>query len=472
VEFRRCGRLIIALGVTLLTIRVGWAAPEPLPILTHQSVRPPAVGLPWLSVTDAAIVDDLGRRVLLRGFNTTSLLEWPRQPIAPLDADDLDLMRQAGFNVIRLPIAWSLLEPERGHVESAYLDRVVDTVRDANRAGLYVILDLHVTLAWGPRFGGAGAPRWAAVPMFPHLVTGEAGDWLEAASPAVLAANTYFWLQPDWQEDVALTWRAVASRFRDMPGVVGYDLFNEPSSAPLPPHVFEEWWMWPFEGRLIQAIGDVDSNHLFFLEPPLIYDLPPRVVPVHAANIVYSPHVYTGSLSPPRFIDDPDQLGKRIREQASAARNLPAIAWWGELGIDNGQPHAAIWTDTALDVLDDLQAGWAWWQWRQDWGWGVRNDAGDFFNADFFRHLARPFLAAAPDGVRAGRGDGVRGHLLLTVDFDHAEIPALVTWPATLGAPAVIGSCVVDDWVWNPRQGQVALSFVPGVACRVELTPA
>jgi endoglycosylceramidase len=74
--------------------------------------------------------------------------------------------------LIRLPIAWSLLEPERGHVDSAYLDRVVDTVRDANRAGLYVILDLHVTLAWGPRFGGAGAPRWAALPMIPHLAAG------------------------------------------------------------------------------------------------------------------------------------------------------------------------------------------------------------------------------------------------------------------------------------------------------------
>jgi hypothetical protein len=253
-----------------------------------------------------------------------------------------------------------------------------------NRAGLYVILDLHVTLAWGPHFGGAGAPRWAAVPLVPHLAMGEAGDWREGVSPAVLAANMHFWLQPDWQGDLALTWQAVASRFRNASGVVGYDLYNEPSAAPLPPRVFEERWMWPLQVRLIQAIGDFDSNHLFFLEPPLVYNLPPRVVALRGANLVYSPHVYTGSLWPPRFADDPDQLVKRIRDQAIEARGLPAIPWWGELGIDTGKPHAVIWTDTALDTLDDLDAGWAWWQWRQDWGWGVRGGAGDFFNVDFF----------------------------------------------------------------------------------------
>jgi endoglycosylceramidase len=156
------GRLVVLIGLLLLAIKYADAASTPLRSVVGPPARPPSAGLPWLSVTNAGIVDDLGRRVLLRGFNTTSLLEWPSQPIAPLDADDLALMRRSGFNVVRLPMAWSLLEPERGHVDAAYLERIVDTVRDVNGAGLYVVLDLHMTLAWGPRFGGAGAPRWAA----------------------------------------------------------------------------------------------------------------------------------------------------------------------------------------------------------------------------------------------------------------------------------------------------------------------
>lgn len=42
------------------------------------------------------------------------------------------------------------------------------------------------------------------------------------------------------------------------------------------------------------------------------------------------------------------------------------------------------------DTFDDLGVGWAWWQWRQDRNWGIRNGDGDFINTDFLRRLARP----------------------------------------------------------------------------------
>jgi hypothetical protein len=380
-------------------------------------------------------------------------------------------MRRSGFNIVRLPVAWSSLEPQRGRIDDVYLEHIVETVRLLNRHRLYVVLDLHMTLAWGPRFGGAGAPRWAAVPLVPHVTAGEAGDWLEAVSPAVLAANSYFWLQPDWQADVLLVWSVLASRFQDTSGVVGYDLFNEPGAAPLPPGLFEERWLWPFYARTHDVIRRIDAHHLLFVEPPLVFALPPRIPPMDAQALVYSPHVYTGSLAPPAFVDDPDRLVSRVHEQVGEAHRLSgAAAWWGELGVDNGKPFAAIWADTALDALDDVDAGWAWWQWRQDWGWGVRNHAGDFTNTDFLRHLARPFLAAAPAGVHAGRGDGLRGDLRLTVDAVHANQSAIVAWPgATLGTPRVSGDCVAE-WDWAPALGEVRIFLTERGACLVHLT--
>jgi endoglycosylceramidase len=444
------------------------AAPLPQAVIS----RPAAGSLPWLSAGATGLIDDAGRRVLLRGFNTTTLLEWPSQPIADFDADDLIMLRRSGFNVVRIPIAWSLVEPRRGEIDQRYLDRVDDLVKRINAAGLYVVLDLHLTLAWGPQFGGAGAPRWARVPLVPHIATGEAGDWREGLSPAVLAATTYFWVASDWQPDLEFVWQAVAKRFVDRSGVVGYDLLNEPSAAPLPPGVFEAQWLWPRYTRLIEVIEEVDRHHLWFVEPPLVYELPPRIQPLGNARIVYAPHVYTGSLWPPAFIDDPDRLPARIRDQATDGNHLPAPSWWGELGIDNGRPHAAIWADTALDAFDDLDVGWAWWQWRQDWGWGVRNDKGDFFNEDFFRHLARPYLSVAPHGIAAGRGDGVRGYLRLTVASEHADLPASVAWPEpTLGRPTVAGDCLAD-WVWLPKRGEIVLTFARRQPCSVEITPA
>jgi endoglycosylceramidase len=386
-------------------------------------------------------------------------------------------MRQSGFNVVRLAIAWSLLEPVRGEIDTDYLERVAHMVDLLNRRGLYVVLDMHVTLGWGPRFGGAGAPWWAAHSAVPHFAVGYAGDWTDAVSPAVLASNAYFWVSPDWQADLLLVWRAVATRFRDVSGVAGYDLFNEPNSAPLPPHVFEEKWMWPFYSQLIQNVGLVDPNHAFLVEAPLILQpitdqVAPHILPLAAPNLIYSPHVYVGSIVAPLYPDDPDRIKRQIRIQAGQAARLPATLWWGELGVDTGKPFAADWTDAALDTLDELQVGWAWWQWRQDWGWGVRNHAGDFFNEDFLRRLARPFVAAAPPGVHGERGNGVTGQLTLAIASDHADLPVIVSWPAaTLGDPLVQGTCVQTS-NWRKAEAHLSLELKPGAGCSVRVSAA
>ncbi|HEX8966422.1 MAG TPA: cellulase family glycosylhydrolase, partial [Chloroflexota bacterium] len=183
---------------------------QPLVVDIAPPRRPAGTpGLAWLATDGNAIVDDQGRAVLLRGFNTAALLHWPRQPVAPLDDMDLELMRGAGFDVVRLPIAWSKLEPERGSIDAAYLDDIDRTVRQINDHDLYVVLDMHVTLGWSPRFGGAGAPDWATLPFIPHVAFAAPGEWTEMLSPAVAAATDYFWLSPDWQTDLSDIWRAV-----------------------------------------------------------------------------------------------------------------------------------------------------------------------------------------------------------------------------------------------------------------------
>jgi len=281
-------------------------------------------------------------------------------------------------------------------------------------------------------------------------------------------------LSPDWQSDVSLVWRAVAARFRNVSGVAGYDMYNEPNSAPLPPGTFESRWMWPFYARLIDAIGAVDSNHLFIVEGPLLLtpralDLRPRMLHLAAPNLLYAPHTYVGSIVPPLHVEDPSAVTRSLWSQAEDAQQLPAAIWWGELGVDTGKPFAIDWTDTALDTLDDLQVGWAWWQWRQGWGWGVRNDVGDFVNVDFLRHLARPFVAAGPAGVHGLRGNGVNGTLELLVGADHANQPVVVSWSSsTLPPPIVHGSCV-NSVRWEPANARLRIELQSSVGCKVRI---
>lgn len=431
--------------------------------------RPLAGQLGWVSTFNYHIVDDRGRYLLLRGFNQDALVVWPSWKAAPLDEQDATLMQHAGFDVVRLPISWSELEPIRGQLNSDYLDRIQATVAMLNRHDLYVVLDMHFSLDWSPRFGGTGAPNWAVVPGVPDAVFQPPNtSW--KVSPGIFAAHDYFWTARDWQRDFAMVWRAVALRFRDNSGVVGYDLFNEPEPFPLPGHLFEEQWMWPLYARIIDAIGSVDSNHLFFLEGILLWDFPTTMERVLAPNVVWAPHIYTGALVPPDYPQFPDRLPQSIKDDAWAAQQVPAAMWSGELGIDLSKDYAMAWTDHALDTLDDLQVGWAWWQWRDIPTWAVRSTDGSTLNLDFLRHLARPFVVAAPAGVTAGRGDGILGRLSLAVSQAHADQHVIVSWPALTTPPPTVNGACVQSSTWDQAHARLELVLQPNSACTIQLS--
>ncbi|MGH7903570.1 MAG: glycoside hydrolase family 5 protein [Candidatus Dormibacteraceae bacterium] len=426
---------------------------------------PPAGALGWLHTTGNRVVDDRGRTVLLRGFNDDALLSAAFQP-APLDATDAELMRRSGFNVVRLPIAWSLLEPSRGRIDRAYLDRIVGTVHMLGAHHLRVILDMHMGIAWGP---ASEIPSWARVPLIPDLKWFPIQHWQDTLSPSQLAGVGYFWISQDWERDFALAWRAVAGRLRNDPGLAGYDVYNEPHVLPLPPRIFGAEWMWPFYQRIVDAIGSVDPNHLFIVESTLFGGFPTEISHLHAPGLVYSPHFYTGSLIAARG-DQAQAIARALAERRSEARRLPAVLWIGELGIDHRQPGAPAWTKTVLDDLDRSGTGWAWWQWRQDGHWGVRTASGSL-HMDVLRRLARPYLVAAPAGVRTGTpGDGVRGTLTLEVASSHGGQPALVAWPAlTLPPPVVSGACVLSS-AWDHAAARITLRLAPGDACQVRIS--
>ena len=434
------------------------------------SVPPPRYGdgsQAWLRTANGQIVDGTGRKVLLRGFNDDALVSYPNDPPAPLDEMDATLMQQAGFDVVRLGIDWARLEPDRGRINQSYLDRVVGAVSMLNRHGLWVILDMHFRLGWSPRFGYSGAPPWATIgiPNWNPLHQ----SWSPALSPAAFTSDTYFWLTSDWKKDFYMTWQAVAARFKDNPGVAGYDIFNEAHPLPIPPRIFEKSYLWPMFKEAIEAIGAVDSNHLFFVEGILLLSLNTVVVRLKAPNLVYGTHVYEGSLVPPQWNGDPTYLRQRFQQRAKEAAEVPAPLWVGELGYDLGAKGATSYADAALDEADDLGIGWAWWQWRESRWWGIVDRAGQLVNMEVLRHLARPYIIATPTGVHAGRGDGLRGTLTIRVDPRHADQPIVIGWSAlTLTAPITTGPCLASSQ-WDATTGRLTLQVDAATGCQLTL---
>ncbi|MCM1193517.1 MAG: glycoside hydrolase family 5 protein [Butyrivibrio sp.] len=70
----------------------------------------------------------------------------------------LDGMKAAGFDTLRLPVAWTnMMNFETGDytINSAYLDRVEEIVGYARNAGMYVIINDHWDGSWWGMFGSA-----------------------------------------------------------------------------------------------------------------------------------------------------------------------------------------------------------------------------------------------------------------------------------------------------------------------------
>ncbi|MGD1052303.1 MAG: cellulase family glycosylhydrolase [Candidatus Dormibacteria bacterium] len=448
----------LVLPVPALTAVVPAAGPRP-------AAQP---GLPWLSTSDGRMVDEEGRSVLLHGFDDDALLESTMHP-APLDPTDASLMESSGFDVVRLPIAWSLLEPERGHFSTTYLDRIASTVSLLNAHHLYVVLDMHF-LGWSPAFGGSGAPAWATLSWVPDIRVGPMPSLTRLLSPAINASTAYFWLTSDWQTPYLDTWRFVAQRFRDDSGVAGYDIINEAHAFPLPPLRFDKDDLFPFYARAITAIGQIDPNHLFLLENDALGDLPTSVVPISAPDLVYAPHVYTGVLFPPAFDGDAQSLDTHVDELAKEASQLPAAMWVGEFGINSDAADASEWIADALAAFADHGSGWAWWQWRAAGTWSVRSPDGTSLNTTLLRELAQPYLAAAPSGYVASGADGVDGRLNVAVATAHGPAQAEIAWSDhTLGAPRVSDGCGAA-WTWDPSSSRLSLTVPAGVSCQVELS--
>src|SRR5262245_22090826 len=109
------------------------------------------MGLPALQVqADPAggrLVDETGREVMLRGVNVNALAEYwaygDFPTVFPFEKADADRIASIGWNVVRLLVSWSRVEPAPGEYDEAYLKQVRKTVKLLARHNVYTIIDFH-----------------------------------------------------------------------------------------------------------------------------------------------------------------------------------------------------------------------------------------------------------------------------------------------------------------------------------------
>jgi endoglycosylceramidase len=352
--------------------------------------------------------------VLLRGVNVSNL----ESGVTPAD---LEALRDTGFNAIRLPLRWDLLEPAAGQIDEGYLAGIDNAVALAQAYAIYVVPDFH---QW--YWSVWGMPSWTC-PLEPIT---DGGYLMECAE--------HFFASPDLCAAFVAKWALLAARYADAPAIAAFDIINEPpppSMSDVLEGTFEKQTLFAFYTDNLAAIRGADPDRMVVLEPA-ITSLGGTVLPQFGpafGNLVYSPHIYIPHgyqegaglvwlLDPsPDFVQD--QYAMAV--EAAAKLHMPLLI--GEFGVQPDKEGSAGWLATVNALQDDGFLGSLYWDFKGG-GWALFDDAL-LLKPFFLEHLLRPYVAAAagePEGMSALPWSGLFHVVLKVSPQDRCGITEVV----------------------------------------------
>ena len=352
---------------------------------------------------DGFILDEHGRVRIFHGANVSGRAKVP--PFLPLeDASLLDPLRRWGWNLVRLVLAWEAAEPEPGKYDDAWLDRMVDLALACHARGLHVIVDLHQDL-FSRQYGGDGAPGWA-LPPEPGRARFTGRRWFANYffSEPVIEALDRFWRNADGIQDRyhdMLT--HVARRFSHVPGVLGYDPWNEPVGRPRDTlrGRFERETLALFYRRAIAAVRQGDAERLVVIECEPLAGLGHRCfLPALRENeLVFGPHLYDAvAIATGKYRGPLSAHPLTAARHAATGRRLSMPVLIGEFGVLNGHGGGRAMIESQVRDFDARFFSWAAWHYHPgavDWN---DEDASlvtaDGRERDFLAPLTRPWARA------------------------------------------------------------------------------
>jgi endoglycosylceramidase len=500
-----------------------WAAVLALVLMAGSArAQAPAPRLEYLHVAPGAdlpqVVDESGRTVILRGVNVNGLVDYwtpdlrPNYPVAPkayergacphdsslttavpLCERDLSQIAAFGWDVIRLPLSWSLLEPTPGTINRTYVDRIAQVVGWARARGVRVVLDLHQD-AWSKYVfapkgalcppqtvamdGGDGAPAWASA----HLTTACAPGGTRELEPPVQEAAQRFWLDlpasdgVGVQEHYAAVMTALARRFAREPAVAGYEVMNEPQPG-FAPLVMDGTELMLFQAKVVNTVVAAlpHLRQLFFVEPGGTRNVTAArtfVLPWSAyssyRDVVYAPHVYTSVFTADSTVlqGKAGSLESSDSDYQAAVGDAKALGlplWVGEFGNDPHDDRRIL--DPHYAHQDALAIGGALWVWKEHGTWGVLGapyDGGGLSKGARTTRVATVYPSATVGVLDSFTSDPFTGKASFRAHSAASRIPTIIELPAlfhgTLHVTGATYRVVGRTVLLYPRGGAYSLS--------------
>jgi endoglycosylceramidase len=371
-----------------------------------------APDLPWAPASPGgfrrigdAVVDEAGRSVILHGVNASNVAKYQPDHLTWETASDFQALAAAGFNNVRLLTFWGAVMPDEGVIDTVYLDALAQRVQWAADAGLLVILDMHQDI-YGFGFGDNGAPAWACDAANYAAYVPKEPWYLNYLSPQVRACFDRFYADDVLFARFTDAWLALALRFKDHPGVLGFDLLNEPNPGTFEASRFVPDLWQPRQEQLAAAMAGVAPDRLVYFQGAtmLAYGVVDEFVPSPEPRVAFAPHYYLPTIHDGGVYDHDasiDFIDAAFDAVATSAANLGGVpVWMGEWGGPTAIPGFDRYLEDVLSRF--VQHRWSWAVYSDDRtnndGFGIRNLDGTF-NPMVVQRLGHPHARRVPGPI-------------------------------------------------------------------------
>ncbi|CAE7233585.1 unnamed protein product [Symbiodinium natans] len=439
--------------------------------------------------TSGHFVDSYGRVRLFHGINAV-YKEAPWLPRVDnfsaeesLDSTTIELLKEWGFNVVRLGVMWPGVEPEPRRIDGSYLHRAKHLTRELAERGIYTIADLHQDLG-SSHFCGEGFPeayvdallqdprsRLAQAPLFPEplgtLPRNASGlpvreeclkrlfsDYYSTFQVGALWAELYR-EGSELYEGFLRYWAAVAKEFKDEPQLVAFELLNEPSDACLEARTapgclsgqaipvrfnndVEVHKLMPLYQAAARAIRGAGAPQVILYEPTVWPKIGAQVFPGPVLNdtkqgLAY--HIYCApgdgrSFAAGLLCDAAQSIFERTF-YPFLQRNKRLAGFMTEFGAVGGSSRELEHLSHLLDAADEHLQSWTYWQLKKFKDFTTANAQEPLFRPDGqvetekLRALSRTYAfatAGIPTKMRFDQSGAFELDFVATVQDAPTEI--------------------------------------------------
>ena len=234
------------------------------------------------SINNNYIVDEYNRVQLFHGINRIKK-EDEYYFDTMLNMSESNLLKQYGFNVVRLQWMWNAFQPSPNQFNMSYFYQIQKIVNNLGKNNIYTILDMHQDELGDAYCSKHGLPNWIinkSKPKhkFPWPLKGtcDSRPWGEnLLSEAVALGFQDFYDNKNGMLDYFIKfWQKSLTLWKNNPYILGCDIINEPFIGnfykdPLLfiPGIAGTKNLMPFYDKISSAIRSFDYNRILFYEP-------------------------------------------------------------------------------------------------------------------------------------------------------------------------------------------------------------